>query len=590
MLKVLVFLISLYLVTAQCPLNQFRNATSTLCENCPAGTYSLTGGNGLSTCLICASGTYSNQGQNCTTCTGGSCSAGSSEPLKETDTLLLNLQPFAEFNIQTLKVGFVFIPLLLTVFPLIVAAFTCWTEEFFRIFDVYENNHLISDGAPRVKQRTGLGGCCFLLACSIFSVFLGAAIVDFYFDNVRMNSRLTISPDSTKTAPFGDYSYQSTVRILGVSAEHCYGSYATSGYNVLTNGTTKFHCDSSVKLVKDSNGNNTKTEEHCYCSFYCSKCSIDLTQSITFTFPSPKVYGSAIFFNYKTPFAGSHHQINGSILAPTGKVFYGQTTPTEVKITHFSSIFKGLLGGPNVAALAQFINTFINIHIPATFGVTSQVDLVTKGTTTTSLTGTGGISVQVSGSLSSLDYVVDEYLTQTFIGHIGQLVGVFVLLVILCYVCLLALEHLFQFYDKHDKNGNIKKIKGIILYPYNTVRTFLYVKITGHEPKDSDSDDDDEDDEEEQQEEEKIDLAKTTGDIEELQNAIKLLTDKVAYIEKQPTSAPEETAVQVDGMEEIELKDSPKEEIKQEEFEIEAEEPKVEEVQTVDNLLTQEFE
>ena len=142
--KTLLFLISIYLITAQCPLNTFKNTTSNLCENCPAGSFSTSGGTGLSTCTLCPSGSFSNQGQNCTTCvSGGSCSTGSSEPLKETDTLLLNLQPFPEFNIQTLKVGFVFIPLLLTVFPLMVAAFTCWTEEFFRLFDIFENNHLI---------------------------------------------------------------------------------------------------------------------------------------------------------------------------------------------------------------------------------------------------------------------------------------------------------------------------------------------------------------------------------------------------------------------------------------------------------------
>ena len=415
------------------------------------------------------------------------------------------------------------------------------------------------------------------MACSIFTVFLGAALVDFYFDNVRRDARLTISPDSTKTAPFGDYSYQATVKVLGVSSENCHATYSTTGYNVLQNGTTKFHCGATSKIVK-SGTNNTVTEEHCYCAFYCSKCSLDTTQSITFTFPSSKVFGSAIFFNYQTPFAGAYHQINGSILAPKDKVFYG-TTPTKVEVTHFSSIHKGLLGGPNVAALAQLINTFINIHVPAQFGVTTQVDLVTKGSSSSSLTGTGGLSFTVAGSLSKYDHVVDEYLTQTFIGHIGQLVGVFILLVIICYLDMIVLEHIFQFYDYHKKNGNVKKLTTIIFYPYNKIRTFLYVKITGQEPKDSDSDDDDDSDEEENEEkseEEKIDLSKTTGEIAELQNAIKLLTDKVAQIENKPMNddekQPEDKSTDVtiekeqEMMEIIDLNDTKIAEVKEEQI------------------------
>jgi hypothetical protein len=144
LLRSFLFLTCFYLIFAQCPSGKFRNTTSTLCENCPAGTYSLTGGSGVSTCLLCPSGKFSYAGQNCTTCVGGSCGAGAPEVLQVSETILKNVPPFKDWNIQSLKVGFVFIPLLLFLFPLIVAAFTCWTEEVFRMFDIFENFHLIA--------------------------------------------------------------------------------------------------------------------------------------------------------------------------------------------------------------------------------------------------------------------------------------------------------------------------------------------------------------------------------------------------------------------------------------------------------------
>jgi hypothetical protein len=373
-----------------------------------------------------------------------------------------------------------------------------------------------------------LGGCCFLLAGALFSMALGAALVDFYFDNSRLDAKLSISPDSTKTSPFGAHSYKASIKVLGIEKELCYATYSVSGYNVLVNGTSDFKCVNSTTKVLDTDKKETNnTLSTCTCTYTCTRCSLNPTQNILITLPAAKVFTSALFFTYETPFAVGNHKLDGVILPPKDEVFYGTTTPTKVDITHFNSVFFGLLGGKHASGLAQFVNTFANLQLDALLGVTTQVDLITKGTSTTTLTGTGGISVNIAGSFSKFDYIVNEYLSQTFLAHIGELVGVYILILVGCFVMLIICEYVMQTIERNEET--LKKIYKLLWMPYNYAMKFFKEKILKQEVKEDESSSEEE--AEEMEKDEQIDLFKATSEIAELQEAVKVLTAKLALVE-----------------------------------------------------------
>jgi hypothetical protein len=367
---------------------------------------------------------------------------------------------------------------------------------------------------------------------------LGAALVDFYFDNSRLDAKLSISPDSTKTSPFGAHSYAATIKLHGIEKELCYATHSSSGYNVLVNGTTDFKClHTSTKVLDTDKKETNNTLTTCTCTYSCNRCSLNPTQNIVITLPSQKVFTSAIFFTYETPFVVGNHKLDGVILPPKDEVFYGTAAPTKVDITHFNSVFFGLLGGKHASGLAQFVNTFANLQLDAVLGVTTQVDLITKGASTTTLTGTGGVSVNIAGSFSKFDYVVNEYLSQTFLAHIGELVGVYLLILAGCFVLLIICEYILQTIERNEET--LKKIYKLLWTPYNLAVKFIKEKIFKQEVKDESSSSEDE--AEELEKDEQIDLFKATSEIAQLQEAVKVLTAKLAMVEgeiKKDSAAP----------------------------------------------------
>lgn len=325
---------------------------------------------------------------------------------------------------------------------------------------------------------------------------VGAVIVDYYWGAVIRVGKLSPSFQIGRNYPFGVNQNQKVeLRILGITQTDCYATFPiTSGYIVGLGG--------SLNITSTY---NSAPDPNCYIVMNCNNCSLSMVQTLIITLPRERVFAQRIFYTYSVSHFGNWYSVNASIAAPSGQVFSGPN-PTVISLTVFPAYLNFLNGGEyGGAQWTQWVNTFVRDIRTLYQGLVFQVESVTPGSTVQNLTGQG-ISIQINGNFSPLEYHVDEILLQTVWDHIAELVALALLFIVVGYLLLSLWEYSYSIYQYHQKNGNIPRIKKAFIRPFRAIWK-SFINLFKQEKDDiwaSEEEDEDEDKEKLKDEDEKI--------------------------------------------------------------------------------------
>eukprot|EP00818_Percolomonas_sp_WS_P004482 CAMPEP_0117442670 /NCGR_PEP_ID=MMETSP0759-20121206/4277_1 /TAXON_ID=63605 /ORGANISM="Percolomonas cosmopolitus, Strain WS" /LENGTH=2194 /DNA_ID=CAMNT_0005234577 /DNA_START=309 /DNA_END=6893 /DNA_ORIENTATION=- len=415
------------------------NATS--CLSCPTGTASnLNASTTVKHCVPCPTGSYAygKNSSDCSVCESGICPTGSSSVLPvvqqflEPVSQIINPQDSLTSGDQATLVKWIpigIVALFTLVFVLLLTCVSCCLNgrhdpcRLFSQFDMFFklHHHVKLHDSP-VKKRTVVGGLLSIIACTVIFCFIYSSAVDLFMNNTFLSETFRIGEIQTTNTSTSIRRYRATLYIFGNHPECSTFQVSASGFvgNVPVNGTCQ----------RQEYYDDTKVDS-CMCRWECIDCSHEGVKQ-KMAFKAQGIFSSILAYELSVPHYLTEpntnykrfYSINGTILPPSGRVFYGiPENPVQVFFSIFNSQY---------IKQSSFWNTFISfveffgvIEQPDSTmtGLTSQLLSIAAGETAVSQENDEpdkGLFVEFDIELSAFIFLLQERSIQTSLNFVAQ--------------------------------------------------------------------------------------------------------------------------------------------------------------------------